>query len=191
MLITISADSFISAFLLLIYAEAETYYQANVQFKKFRVISLVVLNTILYGISIFLGLMKSIEIFDLYIYEIATFLIVSFGLLFFTLKLRNYFQSRQEYQITTKIRTLFRIIIICIILHIIRIPLLLIAYYKEDVWFQNPWIDATYIISYYFFSEIFSVSLVIFYLFEIPPKSVNLEMIDVENVTEKTPILDD
>ncbi|KAJ3434362.1 tobamovirus multiplication protein 1-like isoform x1 [Anaeramoeba flamelloides] len=173
MLITISADSFISAFLLLIYAEAETYYQANVQFKKFRVISLVVLNIILYGISIFLGLMKSIEIFDLYIYEIATFLIVSFGLLFFTLKLRNYFQSRQEYQITTKIRTLFRIIIICIILHIIRIPLLLIAYYKEDVWFKNPWIDATYIISYYFFSEIFSVSLVIFYLFEIPPKSVN------------------
>ncbi|KAJ3435493.1 hypothetical protein M0812_19681 [Anaeramoeba flamelloides] len=77
----------------------------------------------------------------------------------------------------------------CIILHLVRIPLILIAGYREKQWFKSPWEDATFIFCYFFFSELLTASLVIFFIFEIPPKQGKLELVPVESVNEETPIL--
>ncbi|KAJ6238517.1 tobamovirus multiplication protein 1-like isoform x1 [Anaeramoeba flamelloides] len=194
---SLTSDLFISSFVLIIFAIAHIYFQhvgrishqGTIKTERMLIVLLVILNIILVTTSIILGLKKTKTFLDLYIFDIVAFLVISFGLLIWSMKLLYYFRKRKELVIYSQIKTLFRVILACIFLHLLRIPLILILNFYEMEWFKKPWEDALYLFFYFFISELLAVCLVIFFLFEIPPKSGEFQEVEVETYPDERSLI--
>ncbi|KAJ6236090.1 tobamovirus multiplication protein 1-like isoform x1 [Anaeramoeba flamelloides] len=194
---SLTSDLFISSFLLIIFAVTHIYFQhvgrtsrqQTLRSERVIIILLVIFNVILVTVSLILGSRKSKTILDLYIFDIVAFLVIAFGLLISSIKLLYHFRKRKELMIYSQIKTLFRVVLACTILHLVRIPLILVLLFKEKEWFKKPWEDALYIFFYFLLTELLAICLIIFFLFEIPPKSGEFQEVNVQSYDENSLII--
>ncbi|KAJ6230644.1 tobamovirus multiplication protein 1-like isoform x1 [Anaeramoeba flamelloides] len=123
------------------------------------------------------------------IYSNITFFLCAVSLLIYSSKLLHLFPSDSNSHLHMRIKKMVRIIMLCTISHLIRIPLITI--YQVYNAKMSDYQIGIYIFLYFLLAEIFPAFLIMFFVFELPPKQSEMKKFYVESHSSVSHILED
>ncbi|KAJ3428483.1 tobamovirus multiplication protein 1-like isoform x1 [Anaeramoeba flamelloides] len=182
------SDIFILTFLLLTFALANSFYESksmsrydsNQITKKIRYLFLFFL-LLLVALSILFSVLDFWK-YLMVVYESTTYFFCAVVLLVYSWKLLKTFPRHSDNYYYFSIKRVFSVIIICTIIHFIRIPLL-VYYYVAGEQHSNTLFIAIYFFFYFFLSEIVTTFLIVFVILRVPFKKSEFRILDDSSKT--------
>ncbi|KAJ6244960.1 tobamovirus multiplication protein 1-like isoform x1 [Anaeramoeba flamelloides] len=185
------ADFFVVAFLILVFALAKMYYRIKSFDESFSrkltkklLIFFICLIVMVLAVTIIVRTTTDKRIVWTVVSNVIYF-ICALGLLLSAWRLNQLMPPRQFIFLHKKIKTIFRTIFVCTLLHLIRIPALtLYVIYHSKL--SNLQIGI-YLVFYYLVAELIPPCLILFFVF-VPESTKKIVSIPTNNVDQNEPI---